>query len=66
MQRPYSLTFSVSVNNLFNRNNQGSPVGNMASPYFLKSASASNNFFFGQGSGSGGNRTITLRLRLGF
>ena len=66
VQRPYSLTFSISVNNLFNRNNQGSPVGNMASPYFLKSASASNNFFFGQGSGSGGNRTITLRLRLGF
>ena len=66
VQRPYSLTFSVSVNNLFNRNNQGNPVGNMASPYFLKSASGSNNFSFGQGSGSGGNRTITLRLRLGF
>jgi hypothetical protein len=66
VQRPYSLTFSVSVNNLFNRNNQGNPVGNMASPYFLKSASGSNNFFFGQGSGSGGNRTITLRVRLGF
>jgi hypothetical protein len=66
VQRPYSLTFSVNVNNLLNRNNQGNPIGNMASPYFLKSASGSNNFFFGPGGGSGGNRTITLRMRLSF
>jgi hypothetical protein len=66
VQRPYSLTFSLSINNIFNRNNQGLPVGNMASPYFLKSASGSNNFFFGPGGGSGGNRTITLRARLSF
>ena len=66
VQRPYSLQFSTSINNLFNRNNQGNPVGNMASPYFLKSASGSNNFFFGGGAGSGGNRTITLRVRLSF
>ncbi|HEY2962584.1 MAG TPA: carboxypeptidase regulatory-like domain-containing protein [Pyrinomonadaceae bacterium] len=66
VQRPYSLTFSLNINNLFNRNNQGNPVGNMASPYFLKSASGSNNFFFGPGGGSGGNRTITLRMRLSF
>lgn len=66
VQRPYSLTFSMSINNLFNRNNQGTPVGNMSSPYFLKSASGSNNFFFGPGAGSGGNRTITLHMRLSF
>jgi hypothetical protein len=66
VQRPYSLTFSASINNFFNRNNQGVPVGNMASPYFLKSASGSNNFFFGPGGGSGGNRTVTLRVRLSF
>ena len=66
VKRPYSLTFSVNINNLLNRNNQGNPVGNMASPYFLKSASGSNNFFFGSGGGSGGNRTITLRVRVGF
>jgi hypothetical protein len=66
VQRPYSLTFSVSINNIFNRNNQGIPVGNMASPYFLQSASGSNNFFFGPGAGSGGNRTITLRARFSF
>ena len=66
IQRPYSLQLSLSFNNLFNRNNQGLPVGNMTSPYFLKSASGSNTFFFGPGSGSGGNRTITLRMRLSF
>lgn len=66
VQRPYSLTFSASINNIFNRNNQGAPVGNMASPYFLKSASGSNNFFFGPGGGSGGNRTVTLRVRFSF
>lgn len=66
VQRPYSLTFSASINNVFNRNNEGLPVGNMSSPYFLKSASGSNNFFFGPGGGSGGNRTIALRVRLGF
>ncbi|HEX5835218.1 MAG TPA: TonB-dependent receptor [Pyrinomonadaceae bacterium] len=66
VQRPYSLAFSASLNNLFNRNNQGTPVGNMSSPYFLSSASGSNSFFFGPGGGSGGNRTITLRVRLSF
>jgi hypothetical protein len=65
VQRPYSLVFSASINNLFNRNNEGNPIGNMSSPYFLKSASGSNTFFFG-GGGSGGNRTITLRVRLSF
>lgn len=66
VQRPYSLTFSASFNNFFNRNNEGTPIGNMSSPYFLKSASGSNTFFFGGGGGSGGNRTITLRVRLSF
>ena len=66
IQRPYALQLSLSFNNLFNRNNQGLPVGNMTSPYFLKSASGSNTFFFGPGGGSGGNRTITLRMRLSF
>lgn len=66
VQRPYSLTFSIGINNLFNRNNQGLPVGNMSSPYFLQSASGSNNFFFGPGGGTGGNRTVTLRTRFSF
>lgn len=66
VQRPYTLGFSMSVQNLFNRNNEAAPIGNMTSPYFLKSASPSNNFTFGPGGGSGGNRTINLRVRFSF
>lgn len=66
IQRPYTLAFSVNVNNLFNRTNLATPIGNMTSPYFLKSPSASNNFFFGPGGGSSGNRVISLRVRFSF
>lgn len=66
VQRSYMLGFSIYTTNLFNRTNKGVPVGNMASPYFLKSASGSNNFGFGPGGGSGGNRLITLRVRFSF
>ena len=66
IQRPYTLGFSISANNVFNRTNEGPPVGNMASPYFLKSPSGSSTFFFGPGGGSSGNRTITLRVRVSF
>jgi len=66
LQRPYTVGFSVYVNNLFNRTNKGTPTGNMASPYFLKSASGSNMFSFGPGGGSGGNRIISLRVRFSF
>ena len=70
IQRPYSLTFSVYASNLLNRNNRGNPVGNMSSPYFLKTTVSSGQFFFfgpgGIGGGSSGNRNISFRLRLGF
>jgi hypothetical protein len=67
LQRPYALSLSVYANNLLNRNNRGNPVGNMASPYFLRSTSSSGMFFFGPGGGgSGGNRNISVRMRLSF
>lgn len=66
VQRPYSVSFSVNASNIFNRTNKGTPIGNMASPFFLKSPSGSNNFFFGPVSGSAGNRVISLRVRLAF
>jgi len=68
IQRPYSLSFSLYASNALNRTNRGNPVGNMASPYFLKSNGTSGLFFFGPGGGgaSGGNRQITLRVRLSF
>lgn len=66
VQRPYSLTFSVNTFNILNRTNRGNPVGNMSSPFFLKSPSGSNNFSFGPSAGSGGNRLISLRVRFSF
>ena len=66
IQRPYTLQFSVNASNVFNRTNEGPPVGNMASPYFLKSPSGSSTFFFGGGGGQGGNRTIYMRVRVSF
>ncbi len=66
VQRPYALAFSMNINNLFNRTNPGTVVGNMASPFFLKSPSGSSTFFFGPGGGSSGNRVISLRVRVSF
>ena len=66
VQRPYALSFSINASNVFNRTNKGNPVGNMSSPFFLKSPSGSNNFFFGPNGGSGGNRVIGLRVRVSF
>jgi hypothetical protein len=68
VQRPYSLVISIYANNAFNHNNRGNPVGNMASPYFLKSTGTAGTFFFGPGgfAGPGGNRQISLRVRLSF
>jgi len=68
VQRPYQLSFSIYANNVLNHVNKGTPVGNMASPYFLKSTGTSAMFFFGPGGagGSGGNCQISLRVRLGF
>src|SRR5262249_19754117 len=60
IQRPYQLGLGIYVNNLLNHTNPGPPVGNMASPFFLKSTGTSNIFFFGPGGGggSGGNRSV--------
>jgi len=67
VQRPYQLSFSIYANNVLNHANKGTPVGNMASPYFLKSTGTSGMFFFGpSGGGLGGNRQISLRVRLSF
>jgi hypothetical protein len=68
IQRPYSLSFSIYASNLFNRTNKGNPVGNMASPFFLKSTATSGQFFFGPGGGGGaaGNRQVSLRVRFSF
>ena len=66
VQRPYAIGFSINAANIFNRTNKSNPVGNMSSPFFLKSPSGSNNFSFGPSGGSGGNRIISLRVRFSF
>ena len=67
VQRPYQLIFSIYATNALNHVNRGIPVGNMASPYFLRSTGTSNLFFFGPGGGgTGGNRQLSLRVRLSF
>jgi len=67
VQRPYQLVFSIYASNLLNHANRGNPVGNMSSPFFLKSTGSSGLFFFGPGGGGpGGNRQITLRARFSF
>lgn len=66
VQRPYQFVIGIYANNLLNRNNSETPVGNMASPFFLRSTSTSfGGISFGPG-GSGGNRQITIRARLSF
>jgi hypothetical protein len=68
IQRPYSVVFSLQASNVLNRSNRGNPVGNMASPFFLRSTATSSQFFFGPGGsgGASGNRTLSLRVRFTF
>ena len=68
VQRPYQLMLSIYATNLLNHTNRGNPVGNMTSPFFLRSTGTSGVFFFGPGGGggAGGNRQFTLRVRLSF
>lgn len=72
-EKPYNLTFSLQFQNIFNRNNQGTPVGNLSSDLFGESISTNGGFGgFGPGGGGGGggqgagNRRITAQLRFNF
>lgn len=65
VQRPYHLGLSIYVSNVLNSTNEGNPIGNMSSPFFLKSNGGQNFIFFGPG-GAGGNRQVNLSVRLGF
>jgi hypothetical protein len=68
------LTVSISVSNVLNRKNEGTPVGNLTSPLFGQSTSLAGFFMgfgpggFGGGGGGGeaGNRRIELQLRANF
>jgi Carboxypeptidase regulatory-like domain len=65
--KPYNLTFGMSVNNIFNRNNKGVPVGSLNSPQFGQSVGTGGSFgFFGGGGSNSGNRRVDLSLRFSF
>ena len=62
-EKPYTLTMSVSFQNLFNRNNPAVPIGNLSSPFFgLSNASATE----AGASSPNNNRRINLSVRLSF
>ena len=65
----YNLTFSINVQNILNRVNLSTPVGNLTSPSFGQSLGLAGSFGgFGGGGGStgAGNRRIYLNVRFNF
>lgn len=73
--KKYTMQFSVNFQNLFNKVNLNSPVGNLSSPFFGQSTSLSGGFGgFGPGGGGGGgfggtgtgNRKVTAQVRFSF
>jgi hypothetical protein len=60
--RRYSLTFSVNARNLFNRENLGTPIGNITSPKFGESVSLA----MGPYSGQAASRRVELQASFSF
>jgi len=56
------------VQNLLNRANLGTPVGNLSSPLFGQTNTSGGRFggFGGGGGSGGGNRRVELQLRFSF
>jgi carboxypeptidase family protein len=65
-EKRYNLTFSVNINNLFNRTNLSTPVGNLNSPLFGQSLSTLGGFGDGGGNASSANRRISAGIRFNF
>ena len=71
VRKPYNLNLGINFNNIFNRVNFGTPVGNISSDRFGQSTSTSGGFGgFGGGGGGGGfgggggaNRRVELSAR---
>ncbi len=64
--RKYNLSFSVSVQNLLNHVNLGSPIGNLTSPLFGEANTTAGGFGRGGGNMAAGNRRIELQMRFSF
>lgn len=65
-RKPYNLTLSLNVNNLFNKVNFGAPISNLASSRFGQYTSTAGGFFggFGPGGGGGGGGSANRRVEL--
>lgn len=61
-ERPWQLTFSIEVENLFNHTNAANPVGVLSSPLFGKSLTVANDF----SSLTAANRTVLLHSTFNF
>jgi hypothetical protein len=64
-EKRYNLTFSVNIQNLFNRTNLATPVGNLSSPLFGESLRTLGGFG-GGGNPAAGNRRVQASIRLNF
>jgi Carboxypeptidase regulatory-like domain/TonB dependent receptor len=66
-EKPFKLTISLFVANLFNHTNRGTPIGNLSSLQFGTSNSLSgiNQFTFGASSAQS-NRSVSLRAQFSF
>ena len=65
--RPYRLTFSIAVANLFNHTNAGPPIGNLTSPLFgISNSLAQFTPLNTGGSAATSNRSVALRAQFSF
>jgi hypothetical protein len=65
-EKRYNLTFSVQVQNLFNRNNPGILIGNLSSRFFGEANSTAGSFGFGGGGSAAANRRVEAQIRFTF
>jgi hypothetical protein len=65
-ERPYTLTLSLSIQNLLNNTNLAPPIGNLSSPFFGQSLSSFSGGFGGTGSAAAGNRRLQASVRVNF
>jgi hypothetical protein len=65
-EKRYNFTFSVNINNLFNRTNLALPVGNLLSPLFGQSTQSLGGFGDGGTNAASANRRISAGIRFNF
>ena len=63
--KPYRLSLSVQIQNLFNNVNLATPIGNLSSPLFGQSLSTVGSYGFENGS-SAYNRRVEVQIRFAF